>query len=118
MTENKIPEPILIDFFKMLGPKLPKHLHISGVEINYESVTLKPYYLFKINVDDDLKKILKMKQIQYNWLSFMSKIVSVMSNEDYDENLEKILIFTEKMQVFLETIKKYFSISNIETIYV
>lgn len=118
MTENKIPEPILIDFFKMLGPKLPKYLHISGVQIDYEFESLKPYYLFKINVDDDLKKLLKMKQKQHNWSKFRAKIISVMTNKGYNDNLDEILIFTEKMQVFLETIKKYFNISNIITIYV
>lgn len=122
MNKNIIPEPILIDFFKMLGPKLPKHLHISGVEIIDDFQSVGPSYLFKLKIDEEVKKILEIKSNNTGWLRFRSKIASKMSenlknniNDDY--NLLSIYVFTEKMSKFLDEMKKYFNINNVTTIY-
>lgn len=102
-NQKKVPEEILRDFFKVLGPRLPKMF--DGVEVKWDDNW--DTYRFVFHIKDSVKKTNPRFNIMTEW-SFEKFIYNISDKELVNEVIEGD--WFSKIESFYKDVRRYFNV--------
>jgi len=116
--KNNVPTELLRDFFKMLGPKVPKEFYDFTVEPETTDAGVL-YHVFKFKLPDSLKEELNISDnlLPMFASSMENLLLSKMVQKGVDNDLNLMIEFIQSLPKFKERIDTYFKGQNVKTVF-
>ena len=114
---NQVATEILRDFFKVLGPKIPKEFYDYTIES--ELTDRGTYHVFKFKVPESLKKelLISNNMLPMFASSMENLLLSKMVSQGVSDNLNTLIEFIQSFSKFKKSIDTYFKGQNVNTVF-
>jgi len=115
---NQVATELLRDFFKVLGPKIPKEFYDYTVEPEMTDSGYL-YHVYKFKIPESLKKelLISNNMLPMFASSMENLLLSKMVQKGVDNDLNLMIEFIQSLPKFKERIDTYFKGQNVKTVF-
>jgi len=115
---NQVATELLRDFFKVLGPKIPKEFYDYTVEPEMTDSGYL-YHVYKFKIPESLKKelLISNNMLPMFASSMENLLLSKMVQKGVDNDLNLMIEFIQLLPKFKERIDTYFKGQNVKTVF-